>query len=213
MARGGQKEPIWERPVRLKRQISSTAQLRSYLSGRRVSGYIGGGCYVHRLNPPPRTLRGSPRKIRVYPDSRAHSSSRPPLYGSRGQSERVLCPTRSAEECSHGGGSPALPDVSALHQQTREEYGAIKLWRAVKAREIRCGRHRVARVHLAPQDGCVANDFRKTASIVVAEVQVGEAAYFDCSPLFVSAFACFAFVPLRPSHCLPLGRLDHTPVV
>jgi transposase InsO family protein len=33
-----------------------------------------------------------------------------------------------------------------LHQQAREAYGAIKLWRAVQARGIQCGRHRVARL-------------------------------------------------------------------
>ena len=33
-----------------------------------------------------------------------------------------------------------------LHQETREHYGAIKLWREAQARGIRCGRHRVARL-------------------------------------------------------------------
>lgn len=33
-----------------------------------------------------------------------------------------------------------------LHQQAREEYGAIKLWRAVIQHGIRCARHRVARL-------------------------------------------------------------------
>jgi putative transposase len=33
-----------------------------------------------------------------------------------------------------------------LHQETREQYGAIKLWREAQARGIRCGRHRVARI-------------------------------------------------------------------
>jgi putative transposase len=33
-----------------------------------------------------------------------------------------------------------------LHQETRERYGAIKLWREAQARGIRCGRHRVARL-------------------------------------------------------------------
>lgn len=33
-----------------------------------------------------------------------------------------------------------------LHQETREQYGAIKLWREAQARGIACGRHRVARL-------------------------------------------------------------------
>lgn len=33
-----------------------------------------------------------------------------------------------------------------LHQETREQYGTIKLWREAQARGIRCGRHRVARL-------------------------------------------------------------------
>jgi putative transposase len=39
-----------------------------------------------------------------------------------------------------------LPVLRHLHQQAREEYGAIKLWRAVNDSGIRCGRHRVARL-------------------------------------------------------------------
>jgi transposase-like protein len=39
-----------------------------------------------------------------------------------------------------------LPVLRHLHQQAREEYGAIKLWRALKDRGIRCGRHLVARL-------------------------------------------------------------------
>jgi len=33
-----------------------------------------------------------------------------------------------------------------IHRETREEYGAIKLWREARQRGIRCGRHRVARL-------------------------------------------------------------------
>src|SRR5512145_2069740 len=33
-----------------------------------------------------------------------------------------------------------------LHEETREQYGAIKLWREAQARGIACGRHRVARL-------------------------------------------------------------------
>lgn len=36
--------------------------------------------------------------------------------------------------------------LRSLHQEMREEYGAIKLWREATRRGIRCGRHRVARL-------------------------------------------------------------------
>ena len=36
--------------------------------------------------------------------------------------------------------------LSQLHQETREEYGAIKLWREARRRGIQCGRHRVVRL-------------------------------------------------------------------
>ena len=39
-----------------------------------------------------------------------------------------------------------LPVLRHLHQQAREEYGAIKLWRALTRSGVRCGRHRVARL-------------------------------------------------------------------
>ncbi|SPP66279.1 IS3 family transposase [Nitrospira lenta] len=39
-----------------------------------------------------------------------------------------------------------LPVLRDVHQQTREGYGAVKLWQVLKARGIRCGRHRVARL-------------------------------------------------------------------
>ncbi|MGH7146449.1 MAG: IS3 family transposase [Nitrospiraceae bacterium] len=39
-----------------------------------------------------------------------------------------------------------LATLRRVHQQTREHYGAVKLWRAVNASGIRCGRHRVARL-------------------------------------------------------------------
>lgn len=39
-----------------------------------------------------------------------------------------------------------LPVLRQLHQQAREEYGAIKLWRALNRSGIRCGRHRVVRL-------------------------------------------------------------------
>ena len=39
-----------------------------------------------------------------------------------------------------------LPVLRHLHQQAREAYGAMKLWRAVIDSGIPCGRHRVARL-------------------------------------------------------------------
>lgn len=39
-----------------------------------------------------------------------------------------------------------LPLLRRLHQQAREEYGAIKRWRAAQASGLRCGRHRIARL-------------------------------------------------------------------
>lgn len=39
-----------------------------------------------------------------------------------------------------------LPILRQLHQEMREQYGAVKLWREARDRGIRCGRHRVARL-------------------------------------------------------------------
>lgn len=39
-----------------------------------------------------------------------------------------------------------LPVLRRLHQEAREGYGTIKLWRALNQHGIRCGRHRVARL-------------------------------------------------------------------
>jgi len=39
-----------------------------------------------------------------------------------------------------------LPLLRQLHQETREGYGAVKLWREATRRGIQCGRHRVARL-------------------------------------------------------------------
>ncbi len=52
-----------------------------------------------------------------------------------------------------------LPLLRQLHQQTREQYGALKLWRAVQQAGIPCGRHRVAR--LRRQDGLEARRIRR----------------------------------------------------
>lgn len=39
--------------------------------------------------------------------------------------------------------------IKALHHQTRQAYGAVKLWQALRAHGIVCGRHRVARLRRA----------------------------------------------------------------
>ena len=39
--------------------------------------------------------------------------------------------------------------IRQLHTQTKERYGAIKLWRALTASGVACGRHRVARLRRA----------------------------------------------------------------
>lgn len=49
--------------------------------------------------------------------------------------------------------------MQQLHQQTRERYGAVKLWRALRLAGVRCGRHRVAR--LRRQHGLLAQRVRR----------------------------------------------------
>jgi transposase InsO family protein len=39
-----------------------------------------------------------------------------------------------------------LARMQQLHRQTKERYGAVKLWRALLASGVGCGRHRVARL-------------------------------------------------------------------
>jgi len=41
---------------------------------------------------------------------------------------------------------PLLPELCRLHQQGREEYGAMKLWHALRQSGVSCGRHRVVRL-------------------------------------------------------------------
>jgi putative transposase len=57
-----------------------------------------------------------------------------------------------------------LPVLRRLHQEAREGYGAIKLWRALNQHGIRCGRHRVAR--LRQLAGLEAQRSRRFRSIV-----------------------------------------------
>jgi putative transposase len=49
--------------------------------------------------------------------------------------------------------------MRALHQQTKARYGAIKMWHALNAAGIVCGRHRVAR--LRRMEGLVACRIRR----------------------------------------------------
>lgn len=37
-------------------------------------------------------------------------------------------------------------EIRRIHIESRENYGAIKTWKALKAKDIRCGKHRVARL-------------------------------------------------------------------
>jgi putative transposase len=39
-----------------------------------------------------------------------------------------------------------LPMIRQMHEQTRRSYGAVKLWRALNAKGIRCGKHKVAQL-------------------------------------------------------------------
>jgi putative transposase len=52
-----------------------------------------------------------------------------------------------------------LVHIHAAHRETREAYGAVKLWRALQQRGLACGRHRVAR--LRRQAGLVARRVRR----------------------------------------------------
>ena len=53
--------------------------------------------------------------------------------------------TRPASARSQANGQ-LLDAMRSLHAQTKERYGAVKLWHALHAAGIRCGRHRVARL-------------------------------------------------------------------
>jgi transposase len=69
---GRQAEPAAEM-ARLKRELARVTEERDI------------------LEKPPRTLRWSPREIRVHPDSRGNASSHALVRGPRCQSQRVLC--------------------------------------------------------------------------------------------------------------------------
>ena len=52
-----------------------------------------------------------------------------------------------------------LERMQQLHRQTKARYGATKVWRALLALGVACGRHRVAR--LRPQHGLLAQRVRR----------------------------------------------------
>jgi putative transposase len=54
--------------------------------------------------------------------------------------------------------------MQQLHRQTRERYGAVKLWRALLASGVACGRHRVAR--LRRQYGLLARRVRRFRVVI-----------------------------------------------
>ena len=54
--------------------------------------------------------------------------------------------------------------MQQLHRQTKERYGAIKLWRALLASGVVCGRHRVAR--LRRQYGLMARRVRRFRVVI-----------------------------------------------
>lgn len=53
-------------------------------------------------------------------------------------------PSRRAQSDQH-----LLQQIRQVHRQSRENYGAVKTWRALKALGIDCGKHRVARLRNA----------------------------------------------------------------
>ncbi|MFQ5847144.1 MAG: IS3 family transposase [Candidatus Methylomirabilales bacterium] len=57
-----------------------------------------------------------------------------------------------------------LGAIRELHAQTKERYGAVKLWHALHAAGIRCGRHRVAR--LRRLHGITARRVRRFRTLV-----------------------------------------------
>ena len=51
------------------------------------------------------------------------------------------------KECGRGQRDRVLlTEIRKIHQDTKEAYGAIKTWRALKEAGIGCGKHRVARL-------------------------------------------------------------------
>lgn len=57
-----------------------------------------------------------------------------------------------------------LEQMQQLHRQAKERYGAVKLWRALLASGVACGRHRVAR--LRRQHGLLARRVRRFRVVI-----------------------------------------------
>jgi putative transposase len=57
-----------------------------------------------------------------------------------------------------------LERMQRLHRQTKERYGAVKLWRALRLAGVMCGRHRVAR--LWRQHGLIAQRARRFHMVI-----------------------------------------------
>ena len=59
---------------------------------------------------------------------------------------RVLAVSRSGYYAWARANAALVVTIRELHQQSREAYGAVKTWHALRARGLRCGKHRVARL-------------------------------------------------------------------
>ncbi len=57
-----------------------------------------------------------------------------------------------------------VAQMQRLHRQTKERYGAVKLWHALTALGVACGRHRVARLRRA--HGLIARRVRRVRLLV-----------------------------------------------
>jgi putative transposase len=75
---------------------------------------------------------------------------------------RVRTPSPRAQANAH-----LLSRIRHLHAQSRENYGTRKLWRALLAAGIACGRHRVAR--LCAAHGIQAKRMRRFRSVYASE--------------------------------------------
>jgi putative transposase len=74
--------------------------------------------------------------------------------------------------------------MQQLHRQTKERYGAVKLWRALLASGVACGRHRVAR--LRRQYGLLARRVRRFR-VVIEHHQFAPPAPNRLQQVFVAA--------------------------
>lgn len=64
----------------------------------------------------------------------------------------------------HQANARLLLRMRQLHTATKERYGAVKLWKALLAAGVRCGRHRVAR--LRRQHGLLARRARRFRAVI-----------------------------------------------